>query len=959
MEKCFSRKVIQLHGVQTSMRFDDGAGERALGKILQFQRGAEKRVRVSEDVSESSLFYPAYQQAFAAVVEIVDESARCTERDYAGSASGSNETGFKDLTRLIREDKYLYNYPNNMIAFSGGRGTGKSSAMLTFVQALQDRNSFAYKSSFIDQVVCRELPGFNSYDVEKLIDSTEFVSLSPIDPTLMGEGDEILNVILSRMYQMASDAWDCGKRGLRRNYWESDEPSFDGSLDADLNQKNCLLERFSACFEHVSAIKQMERGSYRLQGLDSLGELGDAAKLKCELARLVENLLRFCTLGSSRRSFLVIQIDDTDMNIKQAYAILEDLRKYLMIPRVIIVMAANLAHLKRVVESTLLSDYENRLGNSACKLASDIASQYITKLFPQSRHIRLPNLNSYLRDRVDDVDVSYLVNGEDLLLSEGMGNTVASSDMQKKVLALIYRKTGLIFLRRENQLHRIIPGNMRLLAHFLSMLVSMADVEPDTSKKPRYFGGELENEQAVADHIDLLNLRAGNIARFTDYFLETWLQNNLTEGDADVIRQLSRLDREQKVKFACRSIVDKLAGEGDVGKPNPDDYYGYDYLVMLYELSEKLLCDERDFCFIFAIQTYFSLLAHSIVVDRLIGFYSEAKAKSLYSDSECEFSSLWPIFGSHMFPYESITNLNDIRLSLHSELLLDNQSLYVVDSQDIFRRVPIRGRRCLGEDFDGVLGFACREPMRPLTDEAKESQVAGEKESLTDEIKKFFISCFADYADAEDCRDLVFDALTPIVNSLYLYTVCESDEGIGVPGWLIQFSPTCRSLFAGNKLSGKESKIKILAPDWQQGRETALLVVLNWDLQAEVVNRLKEARISPRIVCDNNGIRDRLTRLYKDLSDKYMQPECSGKAVLDDYVFLESLSLPHLLSGMAFGFDQAGKEGLGVSPSEMNPIYNSLINEVFCPASEVLSSTPSAVEAQPINKDADSPLGQD
>lgn len=890
MEKCFSRKVIQLHGVQTSRRFDDGAEERALGKILQFQRGAEKRVRVSEDVSESSLFYSAYQQAFAAVVEIVDESARCTKRDYVGSASGGNETGFKDPTRLIREDKYLYNYPNNMIAFSGGRGTGKSSAMLTFVQALQDRNSFAYKSSFIDQVVCRELPGFNSYDVEKLIDSTEFVSLSPIDPTLMGEGDEILNVILSRMYQMASDAWDCGKRGLRRNYWESDEPSFDGSLDADLNQKNCLLERFSACFEHVSAIKQMERGSYRLQGLDSLGELGDAAKLKCELAKLVENLLRFCTLGSSRRSFLVIQIDDTDMNIKQAYAILEGLRKYLMIPRVIIVMAANLAHLKRVVESTLLSDYENRLGNSACKLASDIASQYITKLFPQSRHIRLPNLNSYLRDRVDDVDVSYLVNGEDLLLSEGVNNTAASSDMQKKVLALIYRKTGLIFLRRENQLHRIIPGNMRLLAHFLSMLMSMADVEPDASKKPRYFGGELENEQAVEDHIDLLNLRAGNIARFTDYFLETWLQNNLTEGDADAIRQLARLDHGQKVKFACRSIVDKLLGKENGSSLSPDAYYGYDYLVMLYDLSEKLFCDERDFCFIFAIQTYFSLLAHSIAVDRLIGFYGEAKAKSFYSDSECEFSSLWPIFGSRIFPYGVIRQLAEVCPKKTSELIAGKRFLRVSNWMPGFRVDTICVRRRLGDAFHKVFEFDKRR-IEP-----------------DDSIKLFIISSFADYANIADGEEMVFDALTPIVNSLYLNTVSELDEVTGEVSHLVRFSPACRNLFRGFRRSTAESKMTVRLPDWQKGRESALLVVLNWDLQAKLLDGIKGRDAGSGLSHFNEMLPRRLLDLYTSFDSAPLEAKCFDQCALNDCGLSGSLRLGGLLSGLVSGSADKGEE---------------------------------------------------
>ena len=862
-----------------------------MGRILQFQLGSEKRVRISEEVNERSLFYPAYQQAFAAVVEIVSESNR-----YTGVGPSLTEEeddrGRERSARLIKEDKYLYNYPNNMIAFSGGRGTGKSSAMLTFARALKDRDSFLYKDSFINHVACQELPAFDCDLIKDVVKEAAFVPLSPIDPTLLENGDEILNVILSRMYQLASDAWDKrGSREMRQNYWEGEVLSSSAGFETDLNAKNCLLEQFSKCFDHVNAIKQMEKGSSRIQGLDSLGELGDAAKLKCELTLLVEGLLRFCAASGGKNSFLVIQIDDTDMNIKQAYAILEDLRKYLMVPRIIVVMAANLVHLKKVVESTLLADYEGRLGDPACQMASNISSQYITKLFPQSRHIRLLNLNSYLRDHVDDVDISYVVNGGRKLLPSDDVRELPNEDrrekgemspnMQRQVLALIYRKTGLIFLRRENQLHKIIPGNMRLLAHFLSMLVSMADVEKSVDDQPQYFGDNLKDEEEVASHVARLNLRANNIARFTDYFLETWLQNNLAEGDAEAIRELSRINREQKVKFACCALLNKLlSGKVDCGEPSSNGYYGYDYLVMLYKFCDEMFVEERDHYFVFAIQTYFSLLAHSIAIERLVEFYGSGKTSgSVGSDSECEFSVLWPIFGSRIFPYGQISQASDARLTRRSKLIADDQFCLVFDSEQARQVRAICGRRHLREDFGKVFG----------RNETKSELLAS--------IKKLVISCFADYANADSRGELIFDVLTPIINSLYLKTEFEQDFATGTK-YLMQFSPTCRNFFGGAERSARTSKINILASEWQKGRSSALLVVLNWDLQAELASRIVAADSTSKKCYAGNGFYRLASCLYRSFDLEHMQREGSGRYVLKDYGFLGKLSLELLLRGI-------------------------------------------------------------
>ena len=52
--------------------------------------------------------------------------------------------------------------------------------------------------------------------------------------------------------------------------------------------------------------------------------------------------------ASETKHYLVIPIDDLDMNIKNGYEQLEQIRKYLMIPKVIVLISANYDQLEKI-----------------------------------------------------------------------------------------------------------------------------------------------------------------------------------------------------------------------------------------------------------------------------------------------------------------------------------------------------------------------------------------------------------------------------------------------------------------------------------------------------------------------------------------------------------------------------------------------------------------------------------
>lgn len=83
--------------------------------------GQEYQVKVLEQPDPNDLFYPAYQQAAKEVAEIVRDT-------MAHNRLVDSEQKRTDAT----------DYSNNIIAFNGDRGQGKSSAMLSFSKFLSN-----------------------------------------------------------------------------------------------------------------------------------------------------------------------------------------------------------------------------------------------------------------------------------------------------------------------------------------------------------------------------------------------------------------------------------------------------------------------------------------------------------------------------------------------------------------------------------------------------------------------------------------------------------------------------------------------------------------------------------------------------------------------------------------------------------------------------------------------------
>ena len=226
---------------------------------------------VSKSITEHGFLGQCYQKAFDALKNYVEQTKSIRE-----------ELSNKQLTGSQKSD-LLYCSPQNIIAFSGKRGTGKTSTMLSFADSLGKNNSEYKKSVFPNNGV---------------------LILNPIDPTMLAKDQDILTVVLSRLLFKSEEYWDNHAR-FTHTYRNLE------------SEKNEILRKAGACLNGINAIKS----GTKIESLSDLQRMGDSAVLKKDYFDLVELVTAFC-LGSNNLNYLIIPIDDTDCQIQKAYLVM-------------------------------------------------------------------------------------------------------------------------------------------------------------------------------------------------------------------------------------------------------------------------------------------------------------------------------------------------------------------------------------------------------------------------------------------------------------------------------------------------------------------------------------------------------------------------------------------------------------------------------------------------------------
>lgn len=272
-------------------------------------------------VTSEVLFPKEYEQAFKIVESIVSMQPKSKDSFITYGEHVENS--------CVKDNK---SGRNNILLFTGPRGGGKTSAVTSFGRFLENNNP---------------------------IKDFRFKCLPMIDPSYFDNNNNILKLVLTTMFKMAKCKISSS------------------SKDGDTIQFGELWKHFNNAFKILG---DMEQDSIRDYTLETLNDLGDATNLRETMQRLVDEFIS--RVAPEKCNCLLLMIDDLDMNVTYAAQMLEQIRKFLMLDKLIILVAANLDQLQNEMREFYSKSFQQTLKDTNQTLSvdvEDLATRYLLK----------------------------------------------------------------------------------------------------------------------------------------------------------------------------------------------------------------------------------------------------------------------------------------------------------------------------------------------------------------------------------------------------------------------------------------------------------------------------------------------------------------------------------------------------------------------------------------------------
>ena len=465
-------------------------------------KGREFKVVDNHFINEDDLFIEQYKQAAKMLNTIVNE------RDENAES----------------KSPFMNEYENNIIAFCGERGEGKSSAMLTFINSLYDIG-LEREEDFE-----KESKRYNLFEQYRNLNRNHFADPIVVDPSQFDKVHNILDIILAKLY-----------RNFMLKYEENNRC-------ADEYITRQLQNQFQKVYREVSMINNQSKmldDEFDYEGnIGKLSKLGESTGLKEDLQKLIEWYLEFIgksSVSEKKKQYLIIAVDDLDLCNSNAYKMTEQIRKYLILPEVVIIMAVKVEQLELCVEEKTFSDFKeivsaSKLDNKARQSRIDteiqnMSERYVAKLIPKARRIYLPKAQS-----LENVQVIYRTAENKIIWKSNEEESLVNA-----VLRLIRERTGMIFLSEESGISYLLPNNLRDMVNWIVFVADMPKIDDIKERDDVYLS---------------------NIKNFSQYFNGEWITRQVPGVFGNEMRLLETMDAAH-MKLNTKWLLEKLYEDTD------------------------------------------------------------------------------------------------------------------------------------------------------------------------------------------------------------------------------------------------------------------------------------------------------------------------------------------------------------------------------------------------------------
>ncbi len=344
------------------------------------------------------------------------------------------EEFFPSNKTIVRDD--LDDIPvNKTISFLGDRGTGKSSCLQSLVNILTESRK-------------------------------DICLLETVEPAYFDKHRNIMELIIGTMFRKYEN-------------WLDEQQ--------DANRHNLLVELGNAFQEVKRDLQYIESDCCQEDSeLEDLQGLASSIGLSASVMKLVDAFLVV-----ERKDYMLITIDDIDLNASLAFEMAEQIRKYLILDKVVVCIAGKSEQLSDAIKQSYIHQYELLLKHDQISIdeISAMTEAYMVKFLPIYSRIYMPTQDDYADCR--------------LVIADNTDNRHEYESVKIALLELIFVKTRFLFYNSEGQTSLIVPTNLRELRALMLMLFIMPNY--DKKAKPEKGVTNKENKNA-----------------FLNYFFNTW-----------------------------------------------------------------------------------------------------------------------------------------------------------------------------------------------------------------------------------------------------------------------------------------------------------------------------------------------------------------------------------------------------------------------------------------------------
>lgn len=415
------------------------------------------------DDFQESYFRDVYKQAIDCVNKILKSNTVMTNREMHNTNKRSLDI----------------EYHNNIIAFLGDRGSGKTSSMISFRNALHD----------VGQEASLELDG---HSLDKAENNRKFLCMDVIDPTMFSDNESIIEIIVGKMFEVFKTKQESDNHQEKRN----------------------LVKLFQKVHSDIALIHTDKQTILKDKSisLESLVNLGSAVTLKDNLYKLIKEYLSY--MG---KDVLVLSIDDLDMNIVAGEQMLEEIRKYLILPQVVILMAAKYEQIEEVMHQKHYQHFEKLTkqyeaidkyqgSTLASKMNTEIHNKtyrYLEKFFPIAHRIHMPSTM--------DLEAELVVT---------LNGTVRYESIYVGIASMLVDRFDYYVVTKQH-FQYIMPTNLRGLINFIYFIYQVDKKDRNKiSVLSRYFNESVIKSVHYRYQEQLYDIFNGDIVTFSKAMLQ-------------------------------------------------------------------------------------------------------------------------------------------------------------------------------------------------------------------------------------------------------------------------------------------------------------------------------------------------------------------------------------------------------------------------------------------------------